>query len=312
MYTRVQLIDYSSKKYMKFFLRLIRLVNSIFHKTHRVFKDKKYFEHLFIEKSNKYNINAIDFSSGITTGSFKDINFFINFRPGDFLEGTIYTEGCWEKHIINLISQTLGKSSGIMLDIGANVGLISIPLAIKHKNTQFYCFEAHPKIFRRLESNVNLNKISNIKTVNCAISNSKEKTLTFYAQKQTSNMGLSSLKLNPDIKNFEEISTPIDGIDNIFIDSSEPVSLIKIDTQGSEIDVIKSGLQLIKRDRPIIIFEFEDAYYLDEDRENSKKLLDELFLNLDYSLLNISKGINYYPKIDIRKKYNGDILCVPN
>jgi FkbM family methyltransferase len=297
---------------MKFFLRLIRLVNSKFHKTHRVFKDKKYFEHLFKEKSDKYNINAIDFSSGITSGSFKDINFFIYFRPGDFLEGTIYTEGCWEKHIISLISQSLGKSTGIMLDIGANVGLISIPLAIKHKNTQFYCFEAHPRIFHRLENNVNLNKISNIKTVNCAISNSKEKKLTFYAQKQTSNMGLSSLKLNPDIKNFEEISIFNDGIDNIFIDSSEPVSLIKIDTQGSEIDVLESGMQIIKRDRPIIIFEFEDSYYLDEDRENSKKLLDELFKDINYSLFNISKDINYFPKVDIRKKYNGDILCMPN
>lgn len=297
---------------MKFFLKLIRLVNYKFHKTHRVFKDKKYFERLYKEKSDRYNVDAIDFSSGITSGIFKDISFFIYFRPGDFLEGTIYTQGCWEEHIINLISQSLGKSTGIMLDIGANVGLISIPLAIKHKNTQFYCFEAHPKIFNRLENNVNLNSINNIKTVNCAISNSKEKNLTFYAQKQTSNMGLSSLKLNPDIKNFEEISTLIDGIDNMFIGSSEPVSLIKIDTQGSEIDVIESGLKLIKRDRPIIIFEFEDAYYLDEDRENSKKLLDELFKDINYSLFNISKDINYFPKIDIRKKYNGDILCIPN
>ena len=71
-------------------------------------------------------------------------------------------------------------------------------------------------------------------------------------------------------------------------------------------------MQVIKRDRPIIIFEFEDAYYLEEDRENSKKFIDNFFKSINYSLLNISSGINFYPKIDIKKKYNGDILCIPN
>jgi len=297
---------------MKFFLKFKRLVGSIFHKTHRSFKNTKYFEQLFLEKSKKYNISAIDFSYGVTIGTFEDIKFFINFRPGDFMEGTIYTEDCWEKHIVSLINQFLGKSSGIMLDIGSNVGLISIPIAIKHKNSQLYCFEPHPKIFHRLVSNINLNKLTNVSAVNCAISNSKEKNLTFYAQEKSSNMGLSSLKLNQDIDNYVEITATIDSIDNLFIDSSEPVTLIKIDTQGSEIDVFESGLQIIKRDRPIIIFEFEDEYYLDEDRENSKKFLNDFFNDMNYSLFNITKDINYYPKINIKNKYNGDILCIPN
>ena len=299
-------------KNMNYILKFKRIFIQLLHKTHRVFKNENYFKSLFLEKTNKLNIDAIDFSSGLTIGNYQNINYIINFRPGDFLESTVYSEGCWEKNTIQLISQFLENSSGIMLDIGANIGLISIPLAIKHSSIQFHCFEAHPEIYARLNNNINLNKISNIDTANCAISNSNEKKLAFYAQKKSSNMGLSSLNLNLDIDDYEKIIVETKNIDRLFIGSSKKIVLIKIDTQGSELDVIKSSFQIIKRDRPIIIFELEDDYYTKQNRAESKRNLENLFLKLNYSLYNVSKGINYYPKVDIKKKYNGDVLCIPN
>ena len=125
-------------------------------------------------------------------------------------------------------------------------------------------------------------------------------------------MGLSSLNLNLDIDDYEKIIVETKNIDRLFIGSSKKIVLIKIDTQGSELDVIKSSFQIIKRDRPIIIFELEDDYYTKQNRAESKRNLENLFLKLNYSLYNVSKGINYYPKVDIKKKYNGDVLCIPN
>ena len=124
-------------------------------------------------------------------------------------------------------------------------------------------------------------------------------------------MGRSSLKLNSDIKDHEEITVSTIRIDDYFADSSKPVVLMKIDTQGTEFQVLESAASTIKKFRPVIFFELEDRYFPDRERVTTKKALKEFFDNLDYSLFSISKDLNYYPKIDITQNYHGDIFAVP-
>ena len=124
-------------------------------------------------------------------------------------------------------------------------------------------------------------------------------------------MGRSSLKLNSDIKDHDEITVPTISIDGTFADSSDPVLLIKIDTQGTELEVLQSAEKTIEKFRPTILFELEDRYILDSERELAKKTLKEFFEGLDYSLLNNTNGLDYYPQLDITKNYHGDILAIP-
>tara|TARA_B100000686_G_scaffold342380_1_gene421406 strand:- start:653 stop:1063 length:411 start_codon:yes stop_codon:yes gene_type:complete len=130
------------------------------------------------------------------------------------------------------------------------------------------------------------------------------------APKNSDNMGRSSLKLNSDIKDHEEISGPTIRIDDVFADSGDPILLIKIDTQGTEFQVLESGACTMEKFRPVIIFELEDRYFPDEERITIKKALKEFFNNLDYSLFSISKDLNCYPKIDVTQNYHGDIFAV--
>jgi len=124
-------------------------------------------------------------------------------------------------------------------------------------------------------------------------------------------MGRSSLKHNSDIKEHEKIIVPNIRLDEKFAESNDPVLLIKIDTQGTELQVLKSGEKTIEKFRPLIILEFDDRYYSDEERITTKIELSEFFDNLNYSLFNISKGLDYYPLIDITKNYHGDIMATP-
>jgi len=41
------------------------------------------------------------------------------------------------------------------------------------------------------------------------------------------------------------------------------------------------------------------------------KTLKKFFEGLDYSLLNNTNGLDYYPLLDITKNYHGDILAIP-
>ena len=105
-----------------------------------------------------------------------------------------------EEHLAKVMSLYLNGVVGIAIDVGGNIGANTIPLAVKHPQVKFYCYEPHPDIFARLKNNIELNKLFNVEPSNCAVSNIKEKSIKFFAQKNSDNMGRSILKLNSDIK----------------------------------------------------------------------------------------------------------------
>lgn len=298
-------------KIKKVVLLIKRLLYPLFHSTHPLFRQKDYFLNLFQEKALGYNIKALNFKEGIILGTFQGKDYLMNCQPGNLIESTIYLEKVWEEHLEKIMSLYLDGVSGIVIDVGGNIGANTIPLAIRHPQIKFYCYEPHPDIFARLKNNIKLNNLNNVETSNCAISNCNEKSITFYAQKNGDNMGKSSLKFNSDIKDHEQILVPTIRIDDNFANSGDPILLIKIDTQGTELQVLESASNTIEKFRPMIFLELEDRYFSDEERITTKKALKEFFDNLDYSLFNVSKGLNYYPLVDITQNYHGDILATP-
>jgi len=298
-------------KIKKIELLIKRILYPLFHSTHPLFRKKDYFLNLFKEKAYGYNIDALNFDDGVVMGSFQGKDYLMNCQPGNLVETTIYLEKVWEEHLAKIMSLYLDGSSGIMIDVGANIGANTIPLAAKHPQVKFHCYEPHPEIFARLKSNIKLNNLNNIEPANSAVSNSTDKTLKFFAQKSSDNMGRSSLKLNSDIREHEEIMVPVISIDENFADGSDPVLLIKVDTQGTELEVLQSATRTLEKFRPVILFELEDRYFLDSERGSAKNTLKEIFKNLNYSLFNVSKGLDFYPEVDITKNYHGDILAIP-
>jgi FkbM family methyltransferase len=47
------------------------------------------------------------------------------------------------------MSLYLYSSNGVMIDVGANIGTSTLPLAAKHPQVSFHCYEPHPEIFTR-------------------------------------------------------------------------------------------------------------------------------------------------------------------
>ena len=99
------------------------------------------------------------------------------------IESCVYLDGIWEPHITEIIAAYLQNSRDIVIDVGANIGATSIPLAKHFSQAQFYLYEPHPLVFENLRNNVNYNKLSNVYVHNAAITNSANKSLPFYAQK---------------------------------------------------------------------------------------------------------------------------------
>ena len=125
-------------------------------------------------------------------------------------------------------------------------------------------------------------------------------------------MGLSSIKLNKYIKNFSLIKVKTTKLDDFFAQIKKNIAIIKIDTQGSESIVLESARNLIKKNRPIIIFEYEDNNFETiNERIAEKEKLNHFFKLMGYGLYSIIENEKFLPKIAKLIDYNGDILAIP-
>ena len=118
--------------------------------------------------------------------------------PYSLLDNDVAIHGT-SKDWIAVNSKYVIPKKGIVFDVGANVGLITLPLSKVSKRV--YAFEPEESIFNKLQYNVELNsEIKNIIRVPLALTdNSSENKVRFYKRLSRDddyrvNLGLSSLK----------------------------------------------------------------------------------------------------------------------
>jgi FkbM family methyltransferase len=270
--------------------------------------EKNYFSTLF---SNHSNAKSISFEKGIVEGSFRGTSFLLKIRPQNLIESYVFLNGMWEPHIVELIASYLKAPNTAVIDVGANIGATSIPIAKHFTESKFFLFEPHPIIYEDLINNISYNKLSNIEAYNIAITNSDDLFLPFFAQMNAKNFGLSSFTLNHDIEDYEVIQVECKSLDSI-INEDLQIKVIKIDTQGHELNVLLSAKQLIFRHRPIVFFEFESEYFQEGNNEaETKEHLLQLFDQLNYELYMIGNDCKFFPKLTLQGYFKGDILAVP-
>jgi hypothetical protein len=100
--------------------------------------------------------------------------------------------------------------------------------------------------------------------------------------------------------NFEEIEINTDTIDNIIIDK---IDLIKIDTQGSEYEIIEGGWKKISNDMPFLFLETWSDYYYENIRLFNEIITKLRTIGYEIYLLDVA-GAN---RIDLRHKFSKNI-----
>ena len=84
------------------------------------------------------------------------------------------------------------------------------------------------------------------------------------------------------IYNEEEVT--VNTLDNNLKNYKDKIDLIKIDTQGSEYEILEGGLERIKNDKPFIFLEtwssphYENIKYIDEILNLLRKINYEIYL----------------------------------
>jgi FkbM family methyltransferase len=179
----------------------------------------------------------------------------------------VYGE-CSELELMFLL--TLAKNPGEVVEVGANMGIHTIPLgaALAKEGRTLYAFEPQPVIFQQLCANLALNGLTNVRALPYACG-SKNGALTFDIPDYTKlgNFGGTELKEVGATTSKQELVQCV-RLDDLL--SEGKIGLLKIDVEGLELEVLRGCEGLLARCRPFL--------YVENDRvKNSPALIQWLF-----------------------------------
>lgn len=170
---------------------------------------------------------------------------------------------------IDYIKKIRNCNNLTILDIGANLGFYTIFYSKNSNSHQILSFEPFPETFKCLERNISSNQIRNAVAYNLGFFSSDrkmhigkpsaikhyrffDKILKFTDKYQS---GCASVYTND-----KGVEVPfIAGDSSSIIQSLEKIDFIKIDVEGSELEVLKGIRNTIIKHKPFLKIEFNPA-----------------------------------------------------
>ncbi len=209
---------------------------------------------------------------------------YINTYPSKYLAcfafdgdtARILTHGSPEKEELECVFGYLKANNlihGQAIDVGANYGMHSLRFSEYYEHV--YAFEPHPAVYKLLDFNTSYNNPkSNISIFNYGIS-SEESEMTLYDYKGQniggSTFELRSVKDHDNAIKFECTLKPLDDEGEI---RNKDIGLLKIDTEGHELSVLKGAENFISEQKPVILM--EDWFSSKGNESDSIKFLRKL------------------------------------
>jgi FkbM family methyltransferase len=198
-----------------------------------------------------------------------------------------------EPETIHWINRNLNESTeiGLLIDVGANIGIYSLYAATVNNSISVFSVEPVPDTFRELNANIELNmKTNQISTFMVALSSeSGSGTL----KNVDPRLGSSGAQIQI-VASGDNASTKVLSGDRLLKDEWEKLDhgkkvMIKIDTDGNELDVLNGFIEAFKDGSIVTV--------LVETHPNNRNEIESFFRSLDFredeSYLSVDGHSNY-------------------
>ncbi|MBS4164540.1 Uncharacterized protein PRO82_001870 [Candidatus Protochlamydia amoebophila] len=183
---------------------------------------------------------------------------------------TIKQGANWEEHFYSQFQKYV-KPDTIAIDVGAHIGTHTLALSkLVGEKGKVYAFEPQAKIFCELAINMYLNNCHQVELFHKALG-VKEDWKAMRILKEEDEMVSSPFYL--DNKNKVQIVE----LDNFHLHN---ISLIKINVEGFEMEILAGGWETIQRNKPVMIIKISN----NEQKQNKIQTIE----NFGYASSNLS------------------------
>jgi FkbM family methyltransferase len=210
-----------------------------------------------------------------------------------------YCPGEWD-----LLAQ-LVKPGMTVVEMGANIGAHSVPLARQCFPGPLYVFEPQQRVFQILCANLAANGIRNAIAYPDACSDTDGFVVVPPVDYGAAgNFGGVSVQADSEAASGQRArATRLDSLD------LAACHVLKIDVEGFEAQALRGAAETIRRFRP--------ALYVENDRRDRQRALVTLIAGMDYRLywhyppLFVRKNFNDYPDDVFGNVISRNMLCLP-
>jgi FkbM family methyltransferase len=218
------------------------------------------------------------------------VNYLVDISEG--IDLSIFLFGSFQTHIFAKDFFAL-KPDSIVFDVGANMGSMTFRFAQLVPQGKVYAFEPTTYAFGKLSRNLSLNddlarRIIPVQTFLSSRS-AKAHRLVAYSSWKVDKRPPDAHRLHGGtFKPADDV--PTTTIDDFCRDNKiQRVDLIKIDTDGHELEVLQGARETLSKNRPFIIFEI--GLYILKERGVSFEEYYNYLAPLGYTLINSKSGM---------------------
>lgn len=201
------------------------------------------------------------------------------FEGGDYYEKNVV-------HWLEKIAERQNKP--VFYDVGANYGFYCLTLAPISRAC--VAFEPVGATFKVLRSNIDRNDLENVQCNRLALSDKVGRgTINIYSSSGNNSIFNRDLPVNHPTKLISEERIELEPLDRFIKRSGmPPPSLIKVDVEGAEMDVLGGAKNTIKKYMPIIFMEYSVATSKDAGYDRSELL--SMLRSFNYRVYGLSSN----------------------
>lgn len=244
-------------------------------------------------------------------GAFPYYGTKVYFPPHSHIFNLACEQGTYEHDIVQLLIRLI-KPDSYFFDVGANIGLISVPILYQCRSNRVVSFEPSPNTLPYLQRTI---ATSLYRTrwviVNKAVgAEIGETEFHVSAPQEGAFDGINDTKRGGFKKEIIVNMTTLDAEWELL--GKPNVSVIKIDVEGAEINVLKGAVECITNQKPYIITEWNEYNF--KSYGNIAEDLIKIANENDYSIYSIPRiiKINDGSDLHVQMIFSENFLLCPN
>jgi FkbM family methyltransferase len=209
--------------------------------------------------------------------------------------------GLYDYNEMNFLLHYL-RPEDSFLDVGANIGAYTLLAASIIRSGFVYSVEVLPKNYDRLQENIQLNHLKQVKTYSTAISDQTGKILINLCDRD-------SMAFITQTEGEHTISVATDTLDRLLAEELiDNLMLAKMDIEGAELLALQGATSLLKRQRPPVwILEINSTM---RHLKITEKDVVSFLKSYGYGLYQYDANLNRLQAIASNEKSGNNVLAI--